>query len=212
MTAKLGPSMIALGEPADDPVAANSRAGPAPTVARTADETPLEYPFPGGTVPIIRTSDKTAGAASPGHPVPAADAKPVEAAQPSAGETFVRISPSIIAMAEPEPAVSFEEVAAVGKDTADAGASGRETFGPGPTVIRGGVVDNGDATPISVPAAQAKRPAIVQRPAAMANAQSAASPQAAASSQPAPKKPEVPIPSPTPAPPPAGIIPQAKIQ
>jgi hypothetical protein len=109
-------------------------------------------------------------------------------------------------MAEPEPAVSFEEVAAVDKDATDAGTSGHETFGPGPTVIRGGVVDNGDAAPISVPAAPPKKPAIVQRPAAMANAQPAASSQAA------PKKPDVPIPSQTPAPPPAGIIPQAKVQ
>jgi hypothetical protein len=143
--------------------------------------------------------------------MPATDAKPADAAQPLTGETFVKVSPSIIAMAEPEPAVSLEEVASVDKDT-DAETSQHETFGPGPTVIRGGVVDNGDAAPISLPAAPAKKPAIVQRPSAEANAQPAASSQAAASSQPAPKKPDVPIPSPTPAPPPAGIIPQAKIQ
>jgi hypothetical protein len=181
MTAKLGPSMVMLGEPADRPIAAIDRTKPTraldKTVATATDEAPLDYPFPG-------------------------DRRPASA-QPAGGADFVRVSASIIAMAEPEPAVSFEQVAAVDKDADDSEAERqRDLFGPLPTVIRGGVVDNGGPAEISAPSVQAEKPS--QSP--------VASRQAASSSQQPPKQPDVPIPSPTPAPLPANIIPQTKIQ
>ena len=165
MTAKLGPSMITLGEPA----ASGSMAKPAETIAKTLDETPLDYPPPGGHSTIA----------------------------PAPDVNFVRVSASIIAMAEPQPAVSFEQVAAVDKEASDDEAGQREFFGPLPTVMRGGVVDYGGSAAVTVPVQPAKKPASRQT--------------ASSSRQPSPP-PEVPIPSPTPAPPPAGVIPQAKIQ
>ena len=213
MTAKLGPSMIALGEPASEPVAAASQPVPDETAAKAIDRTPLEYPFPGGKVPVVRASGKIAIRTPLNYPAPAGDPKPAEAAPSPTDVTFVKISPSIIAMT-PEPAVSFEEVAAVGDDAADADASRRDLFGAGPTVIRGGVVNDGAAA-ASVPAAPAKKQATAQHSPAMGGARPASSyatPQAAASQQAPSKQPDVPIPSPTPAPPPSNIIPEAKIR
>jgi hypothetical protein len=162
MTAKLGPSMIMLGGPAIKSATASNRTKPAETIAAAIDEAPLDYPFPG--------SKGSAGL------TPAGDAE------------FVRVSASIIAMAEPEPWVSFEQVAAVDKDTDDNEAERRrEFFGPLPTVIRGGVVDNGGSAPATVPAASS---------------------QSASSSRQPQNKPD----TPPPAPPPASIVPQTKIQ
>jgi hypothetical protein len=115
----------------------------------------------------------------------------------------------------PEPAVSFEEVAAVGDDAADAEASRRDLFGSGPTVIRAGVINDGGATAVSVPG-PAKKQATARYSSAMGGSQPAANsyaaPQTAASQQAPSKQPDVPIPSPTPAPPPSNIIPEAKIR
>jgi hypothetical protein len=176
--------MIILGEPADRQMAANDHAEPAETpgktIAAVVDEAPLDYPFPG--------SKRPAGA------------------RPAGGADFVRVSASIIAMAEPEPAISFEQVAAVDKDADDSAAEKqRELFGPLPTVIRGGVVDNGGPAEVSVPSVPVEKP-VAKNLSPMAGG------QAASSSQQPPKQPDVPIPSPTPAPPPANIIPQTKIQ
>lgn len=193
MTAKLSPSMILLGEPAAQRSIASDRTEPAGTpakaVASAIDRTPLAYPFPGSE---HREGTRAAGDAD-----------------------FVRISPSIIAMtAEPEPAVSFEQVAAVGKDAGE--DEQRNAPGPEPTVIRGGVVDNGGTAEASVPAAHRQQQTVASRPAPAAGTRAA--PEAAASSQSAssspqqPREPDVPVPSPTPAPLPANIIPQTKIQ
>jgi hypothetical protein len=199
MTAKLGPSMILLGEPAAKPVAASDRADPAEkTVAAAIDKAPLDYPFPSGAAPI-RVPGKVAVETPLNYPAPAGEA--AGTSSPSASEvTFVRISASIVAMAETEPVVSFEHVAAVGKGSADDEADRRNPFDPLPTVIRGGVVDDGGSAEASVPAAPVKKPA------AMAPRQSASS-----SPQPS-KEPDAPVPLPTPAPPPANIIPQTKVR
>jgi hypothetical protein len=195
MTAKLGPSMIELGEPAS-----------APGVVTAVDEAPLEYPFPGGKVPIIRASDRIVSGIPLNYPAPVASA---ETGVPAVTDvTFVKISHSIIAMAAPEPPVSFEEVAAVDQDADEETSSQPSPDGPLPTVIRGGVVDEGGAGQASMPAEPGKKPAMAD--AQQAPAQPAA-PQAE-SSQTLPRKPDLPVPSPTPAPPPAGIVPQAKIQ
>jgi hypothetical protein len=205
MTAKLGPSMIALGEPVSEPA------------ATAISEEPLEYPFPGGKVPIIRASDRIVSRAPLNYPAPVAPGEAGSAGHPPIRDaTFVQVSASIIAMAEPEPAVSFEQVAAVDNDAGGTEANRRELLGPGPTVIRGGVVDDGSMAHISVPAAPARKPATVQRPSSVASTQGApgrsASPQAASSSRQQPSQPDVPIPSPTPAPPPPDIIPQTRLQ
>jgi hypothetical protein len=198
MTAKLGPSMILLGEPAAKQMAASDRPDPAETVAAAIDKAPLDYPFPGGAAPI-RVPGKVAVETPLNYPAPAGEA--AGTSSPSASEvTFVRISASIVAMAETEPVVSFEHVAAVGKDSADNEADRRNPFDPLPTVIRGGVVDDGGSAEASVPAAPVKKPA------AMAPRQSASS-----SPQPS-KEPDAPVPLPTPAPPPANIIPQTKVR
>jgi hypothetical protein len=212
MTAKLGPSMIALGEPASAPVVATDiqaePAGTAEAVAAVVDEAPLEYPFPGGKVPIIRASDRIVSGTPLNYPAPAAQAEAT--APPATDVTFVKVSHSIIAMAAPEPPVSFEEVAAVDQE-ADEETSGQPgPIGPLPTVIRGGVVDEGGAGQAAMPAEPAKKPAMAA--ARQAPAQHAAPQAAEGSSQALPRKPDLPIPSPTPAPPPAGIVPQAKIQ
>jgi len=210
MTAKLGPSMIALGEP----VAAASQPAPDEKIAKAIDRTPLEYPLPGGKVPVFRASGKIVVRTPLNYPAPAGDPKPAEAAPSPADVSFVKVSPSIIAMA-PEPAVSFEEVAAVGDDAADAEASRRDLFGSGPTVIRAGVINDGGATAVSVPG-PAKKQATARYSSAMGGSQPAANsyaaPQTAASQQAPSKQPDVPIPSPTPAPPPSNIIPEAKIR
>jgi hypothetical protein len=200
MTAKLGPSMILLGEPAAKPVAASDRADPAEkTVAAAIDKAPLDYPFPDGDAAAIRAPDKVAVETPLNYPAPAGEAAGTNS--PSASEvTFVRVSASILAMAETKPVVSFEHVAAVDKDTAGDEADRRNPFDPLPTVIRGGVVDDGGSVEVSVPAAPAKKPA------AMAPTQSASS-----SPQPS-RQPDAPRPSPMPAPPPANIIPQTKVQ
>jgi len=213
MTAKLGPSMIALGEPASAPIVAETPAAPADAVAAAIDEAPLQYPFPGGKVPIIRASSRIVARTPLNYPAPAA---PAPARVPATDVTFVKVSPSIIAMAEPEPPVSFEEVAALDRGTEEI-SSQPHFLAPLPTVIRGGVVDEGGAGGVSMPAAPTKKPATAQRSSSTANAQSApggyAVPQTSTSAPPSPpRQPDVPIPSPTPAPPPAGIIPQAKIQ
>jgi hypothetical protein len=171
--------MIELGEPAS-----------APGVVTAVDEAPLEYPFPGGKVPIIRASDRIVSGIPLNYPAPVASA---ETGVPAVTDvTFVKISHSIIAMAAPEPPVSFEEVAAVDKGADDSEAEERrEFFGPVPTVIRGGVVDNGASAQAPVPAAPS---------------------QSAPSSRQPPRQPDAPAPSPTPAPPPASIIPQTKVQ
>jgi hypothetical protein len=158
--------MIMLGEPASASVATGDQPRPAETIATAIEEATLDYPFPG--------SKGTAGF------TPAGDAD------------FVRVSASIIAMAKPEPAVSLEHVAAVDKGADDSEAEERrEFFDPFPTVIRGGVVDNGASAQAPVPAAPS---------------------QSASSSRQPPRQPDAPAPSPTPAPPPANIIPQTKVQ
>jgi hypothetical protein len=199
MTAKLGPSMILLGEPAAKPVAASDRADPAEkTVAAAIDKAPLDYPFPSGAAPI-RVPGKVAVETLLNYPAPVGEA--TGTGSPSISEVrFVHVSASILAMAEAEPVISFEHVAAVDKDTAGDEADRRNPFDPLPTVIRGGVVDNDGPAEVSVPAAPAKKPA------AMAPTQSASS-----SPQPS-RQPDAPRPSPTPAPPPANIIPQTKVQ
>jgi len=131
---------------------------------------------------------------------------------PAGAADFVRISPSVIA-----PAVSFEHVSAANKDESNEEAEGRGLFGSIPTVIRGGVVDNGGSTEVSAPAEPAKKPETRNRAPAVAESgpapsQAAPSSSETTSSPPPPKQADVPIPSPTPAPPPPNIIPQAKIQ
>src|SRR5690606_28502554 len=122
MTARLGPSMIMVGEPAEASVATSAAAGDQPR------EAPLDHPFPGGKGSAVFT--------------------------PAGDDDFDRVSASIIAMANPEPAVSLEHVAAVDKDPDDSEAEQRrEFFGPLPTVIRGGVVDNGAPAQAPVPGA-----------------------------------------------------------
>ena len=80
MTAKLGPSMIALGEPASEPVAAASQPAPDEKIAKAIDRTPLEYPLPGGKVPVFRASGKIVVRTPLNYPAPASDPKPAEAA------------------------------------------------------------------------------------------------------------------------------------
>jgi hypothetical protein len=167
--------MIMLGEPAARPDAANDQSRPADTIASTIDEAPLDYPFPGGK--------NDAGSASEGE------------------ASFVRISASIIAMAEPGPPVSFEQVAAVDEDTSESEAEQRrEFFGPLPTVIRGGIIGNGGSARASVPT---QKPVVANRPSSEASRGNASS-----SRQPS----REPVPSPTPEPPPAGVLPQTRIQ
>jgi hypothetical protein len=221
MTAKLGPSMIFLGAPADA-AAADDPAKVPGTVAKALDAAPLDYPFPGGKAPpAVQTRgrhapDRIAGLTPLNYPAPIA---PDAAGETPADTDFVRISPSIIAMAEPDPAVSFEQVAAVDKD-GNGSESGEETarrdfFGSLPTVIRGGVIGDGGGAQFSAPAAPSEKPAQNHTPAmarsGFAHSQAAPSDAASSPAQPA-KQPDVPIPSPTPAPPPANIIPEAKIQ
>ncbi|MBN9065317.1 MAG: hypothetical protein J0H60_02280, partial [Rhizobiales bacterium] len=67
MTAKLGPSMIALGEP----VAAASQPAPDEKIAKAIDRTPLEYPLPGGKVPVFRASGKIVVRTPLNYPAPA---------------------------------------------------------------------------------------------------------------------------------------------
>jgi hypothetical protein len=219
MTAKLGPSMVFLGAPADA-AAADDPAKVPSTVANALDITPLDYPFPGRKAPPVvqipdrQTPDKIAGLTPLNYPAPIAPA----VAAGAADADFVRISPSIIAMAEPEPAVSFEQVAAVDKDSTgeeSEEAARHDLFGPLPTVIRGGVVDDGSGAQFSAPAAPEKPMARNHAPAASRpGSASSQVPSSPAASEPAlpPKQPDVPIPSPTPAPPPANIIPETKIQ
>jgi hypothetical protein len=205
LTTKLSPSIVVLGEP----VAASSHAKTDERLASEVAQAPLEYPFPGGKAPIVRASDKIVVRTPLNYPAPAGGPKP---ASPAAAASFIQVSPSIIAMAAPEPAISFEEVASVGASGDEEKSATAEDFGRTPTVIRGGVV--GEAGSVSTPAAPAKKPATVQRGSTMADAQSAPEGQAAPQDSPqgSPKEPGQPIPSPTPAPPPANIIPEAKIR
>src|SRR6185312_5332576 len=111
MTAKLGPSMILLGEPAAKPVAASDRADPAKAVAAAIDKAPLDYPFPGGGAAAIHVPDKVAVETPPNYPDPVGEM--AGTGSPSASEvTFVHVSASIVAMVEAEPTISFEHVAA----------------------------------------------------------------------------------------------------
>jgi hypothetical protein len=208
LTTKLSPSIVVLGEPAGEPVAVVSEAKRNDKLAEAVGQAPLEYPFPGGKAPIVRASDKIVVRTPLNYPAPAGGTKP---ASPAAA-SFIQVSPSIIAMAAPEPAISFEEVASVGASGDEEKSATAEDFGRTPTVIRGGVV--GEAGSVSTPAAPAKKPATVQRGSTMAGAQSAPEGQAAPQDSPqgSPKEPGQPIPSPTPAPPPANIIPEAKIR
>jgi hypothetical protein len=143
MTAKLGPSMIALGEPA----AAVNEPGSAGPIAGALDASPLDYPFPGGKAPIVR-GPGIAVETPLNYPAPIGSAETDSArVEPRTPDNvdFVQISPSIIAMAAPEPVVSYEHVAAVDDGGGDGVPVQHNIFGPGPTVIRGGVVDNGGA-------------------------------------------------------------------
>jgi hypothetical protein len=124
MQEKLGPSMIALGTPAPaaETVAARAAAEPAPASSATPDRIDAADAF-------------TLAAAAMLSETPAAPAPTLSAVEDTlpAG-SFVAISPSIIAMGEIPPPVSFEQVSAVGK-----AAPGRR-FEQKPMVIRGGDV------------------------------------------------------------------------
>jgi hypothetical protein len=202
--------MIMVGEAAGEPVAAAAK--PTEKMDAAVDSAPLEYPFPGGRVPIIRASDRVVVATPLSYPAPSAAPKPAEAAPPSTEVSFTRVSASIIAMAAPEPAISFEEVASVDESEDEEAARRAESYGPGPTVIRGGVV--GESGSVSTPAVPMSKPAAVQRGPATGGTRSASAggtPPAAGPAQESPKQ-DLPIPSPTPAAPPADIIPEAKIR
>jgi hypothetical protein len=216
MQEKLGPSMIALGAPAAaEDRTKNAEAGPAP--AAPAIATTLDYPYPGGKAPIIRASALSVDPTPLDHPAPPSQGHPKKSApdyQAAANVRFVKVSSSIIAMAD--PAVSFEEVSAIDKPQNVDGHS----YSAGPMVIRGGIVGNAFGPspnqPVTVVAPKAAAPASAKKPATSTGARSAASASSAAASTPAApakkEEPPVPIPSPTPAPPPANIVPQAKIE
>ncbi len=210
----LGPSMIALGTPAKEAAGVNLAAVAESPAANDVDAAPLEYPFPGGKVPVIRASMTVGHKIALHYPAPnsLAERGHGDNYAPPEDVRFVQVSPSIIAMAEPVPSISYEEVAAV-PETATKNDR-RNSFDPGPMVIRGGIVGNGSSQTYFAPdKPAASKPAVRQERsgASSTGAQGTASSQAAPS-QPAQKQPDVPIPSPTPAPPPSDIIPRAKIQ
>jgi hypothetical protein len=199
MSATLGPSMIALGEPASEPAAAENRTTAADAIAKAIDQDPLEYPFPGGKPPLVGSSDGIAGETPLNYPAPVSTALSAGnggSFQAVGDVDFIEVSHSIIAMA-PEPGISFEQVAAVDKDAGDDDETVRHgIFGPGPTVIRGGVVDDGSAAEVTVPDTPAQRPAV-------------ASSAHEAPASPPPEQPGEPTYTP---PPPPGGMPRTKVQ
>lgn len=110
MTQKLGPSMIAVGEPAPAAAASAVVKTEAPDIVVLGEPRPQrkdDAPQTASAPPVSRTV----------------------AAEP--GGDFLSISPSVIAMAEPVAPVAYEEVAAI---------DAPRHFDPVPMVIRGGIV------------------------------------------------------------------------